>query len=100
MHGVHPSLIVVLWVPFAQDIVAILIKFQVKPDGISWATAETVVLWVASPRINYLFHLLFYSSSILSTLKMTGRVPSEQQQIISFSRFIHPFIMEPPCKPV
>ena len=31
---------------------------------------------------------------------MTGLVPSEQQHIISFSRFIHPFMIEPPCRPV
>ena len=31
---------------------------------------------------------------------MTGLVPSEQQHIISFSRFIHPFMIEPPCSPV
>ena len=46
---------------------------------------------------------IFYEnhlSSILSTLKITGRVPSEQQHIISFSRFIQPFMMEPPCRPV
>ena len=41
-----------------------------------------------------------YSSSIRSILNMTGLVPSEQQQIISFSRFIHPFMIEPPCSPV
>ncbi len=41
-----------------------------------------------------------YSSSIRSILNITGRVPSEQQHIISFSRFIHPFMIEPPCSPV
>ena len=41
-----------------------------------------------------------YSSSIRSILNMTGLVPSEQQHIISFSRFIHPFMIEPPCSPV
>lgn len=43
---------------------------------------------------------LNYSSSMRSTLKMTGRVPSEQQHIISFSCFIQPRMMEPPCRPV
>ena len=42
----------------------------------------------------------FYSQSILSMLKITGRASSEQQVIISFSRFIQPFIIEPPCNPV
>ena len=40
------------------------------------------------------------ASSTRSILKMTGRVPSEQQAIMVFSWFIHPFMMEPPCRPV
>ena len=36
------------------------------------------------------------SISIRSILKMTGRVPSLQQAIITFSSFVQPFIMEPP----
>lgn len=37
-----------------------------------------------------------YSSLNRSILKITGLVPSEQQVIIVFSSFIHPFIIEPP----
>lgn len=44
--------------------------------------------------------LVGHSSSNLSILKITGRVPSEQQAIISFSFAIQPFMIEPPCKPV
>lgn len=40
-----------------------------------------------------------HSISIRSILKMTGRVPSEQHAIMVFSAFIHPRMMEPPCKP-
>ena len=39
-------------------------------------------------------------SSIRSILKITGRVPSEQQAIIVFSSFIQPFMIDPPCNPV
>lgn len=39
-------------------------------------------------------------SSIRSILKITGRVPSEQQAIIVFSFFIQPFMIDPPCNPV
>ena len=42
---------------------------------------------------------VFSSISILSILKITGRVPSEQQAIIVFSSFIQPRIIEPPCNP-
>ena len=31
---------------------------------------------------------------------MTGRVPSEQQQIICLSSFIQPRMIQPPCSPV
>lgn len=33
-------------------------------------------------------------------MKITGRVPSEQQAIISLSFAIQPFMIELPCKPV
>ena len=39
-------------------------------------------------------------SSIRSILKITGRVPSEQQAIMVFSSFIQPFMIDPPCNPV
>ena len=40
----------------------------------------------------------YSSSSIRSSLKMTGRVPSLQHVIITFSSFVQPRIIEPPCR--
>ncbi len=42
-------------------------------------------------------NIIYSSSSILSNLKITGRVPSLQHVIIILSLFVHPRIMEPPC---
>ena len=42
-------------------------------------------------RISYI------SSSIRSNLKITGRVPSLQHVIITFSSLVQPRMMEPPC---
>jgi len=57
MHGVYPSLIIVLWIPFAHDIVAILIELQMKSDGIARTTAKAVVLRMVAPRVYYLLHI-------------------------------------------
>ena len=48
----------------------------------------------------YLYHSSQSSSSIRSILNTTGRVPSLQQAIIIFSSFVHPFMIDPPCRAV
>jgi hypothetical protein len=56
MHGVHPALIIVLWMPFTYDIVTILKELQMKSDRIVRTTAEAVVLRMVAPRVYYLLH--------------------------------------------
>ena len=57
VHGVHPSLIIVMWIPLAYDIVAVLIELQVKPDGIVRTTAKAIVFWIVAPRVDNLLHV-------------------------------------------
>ena len=61
VHGVHPALIIVLWMPFAHDIVTILKELQVKSDRIVRTTAKAVVLRMVAPRVYYLLHNLLFS---------------------------------------
>ena len=56
MHGVYPSLIIMLRIPFTYDIVSILIELQVKSDGIVRTTAKAVVLRMIAPRVYNLLH--------------------------------------------
>lgn len=77
-----------------------------SPAGANVAISSIIVVFrtisetVGSDPGVSLFHYVYSSLSRRSILKMTGRVPSEQQAIISFSCFIQPSMMEPPWRPV
>jgi hypothetical protein len=70
MHGVYPALIVLFWMPGANDRVAILIEFHMKPDGVVGAAAEAVISCVVAPRIYYSLHHCFFVCLLFPTAKV------------------------------